>query len=119
MKKIPAIITAVILFTALSFTSAQAQNRAYYYYPSHNMYYDVSGKQFVFNNGTTWARTKTVPSGVTLVKTTPRVTVYHAGEDVWKDNRGHSMKYKDMKTQPQMKQKPKANGFKPKLKGKS
>ena len=82
--------------------SAHAQKRSYYYYPSNNVYYDISGRQYVYNNGGTWTTVKTLPSGITLVKGSPRVTVYHTGNDVWAGNSGHVIKYKNYKA-PKMK----------------
>jgi len=96
MKKIKAIILSAIMIAAFTFT-AEAQKRTYYYYPSSNVYYDISGRQYVFNNGSSWSTSKTLPSGVILTKGSPRVTVYHPGHDVWTGNANHVVKYKNYK----------------------
>ncbi len=95
MKKLAAMMVGVVMLSAFVVTEASAQNRSYWYYPSSNVYYDVAGKQYVFYNAGNWSTAKTLPSGITLVKGSPRVTVYHAGNDVWADNAGHVMKYKN------------------------
>ncbi len=97
MKKLAAMIVGVIMVSVFAVTEASAQNRSYWYYPSSNVYYDVAGKQYVFYNAGNWSTAKTLPSGVMLVKGSPRVTVYHAGNNVWSDNAGHVMKYKNYK----------------------
>ena len=101
MKHFKAIILGMVLIAGFSIT-AEAQKRSYYYYPSTNVYYDISGRQYVFNDGGTWATAKTLPSGITLVKGSPRVTVYHNGNDVWAGNSNHVVKYKNYKA-PKMK----------------
>lgn len=97
MKKLVAIFLAVVILSAFAVTEASAQNKTFWYYPSSNIYYDVAGRQYVFYNAGNWSNAKELPSGVTLVKGSPRVTVYHAGNDVWADNAGHVMKYKNYK----------------------
>lgn len=101
MKKFKVIILSAIMIAAFSI-NAEAQKRTYYYYPSSNVYYDISGRQYVFNNGGSWVTAKTLPSGIILTKGSPRVTVYHPGNDVWTGNANHVVKYKNYKA-PKMK----------------
>ncbi|MEO7265776.1 MAG: hypothetical protein ABIW38_12735 [Ferruginibacter sp.] len=113
MKKLVAMIVGVVMLSAFVVTEASAQNSSFWYYPNSNVYYDLSGKQYVFYNAGNWSSSKTLPSGITLEKGSPRVTVYHAGKDVWVDNAGHVMKYKNYKGNSEKKGKEK---FKQKVK---
>jgi hypothetical protein len=95
MKKTIAIYFTVFLLSILAYVTVNAQTRkTFYYYPTQNVYYDVTAKQYLFNNAGTWSSTKTLPSGVVLTKSDSRVTVYHPGNDVWVNNSGHMVKYK-------------------------
>ena len=96
MKKI--ILGLVFLFaiTGASKISAQeTQKITFYYYPSANVYYNVSGSDYWYFDDATkaWVEVKTLPATITVEKT-PRYTVYYNGTDVWKDNAEHMKKYK-------------------------
>jgi hypothetical protein len=104
MKKI---IMAIALLFALGSTfslyaqqptqqpTQQDQQVKFYYYPSSNVYFNVSTGQYWYYDEPTvkWMEVKTLPETITLEKT-PVYTVYYSGEDVWKDNATHQKKYK-------------------------
>jgi hypothetical protein len=116
MKKALLYYITVFIMSILAYITVNAQtNKTFYYYPSQNVYYDVTGKQYLFNDGGTWTTVKTLPSGVVLTKGSPRVTVTHPGNDVWVNNSSHSVKYKGDK----VKVKTKTNAAKPMNKGRS
>jgi len=115
MKKNIAIFFTVLMLSILAYVTVNAQTkRSFYYYPSQNVYYDITGKQYLFNNGGTWTNTKTLPSGVVLRKTDSKVTVYHPGDDVWVNNSGHVVKYKTKASGNSQKMKVKTNNGKSK-----
>ena len=95
MKKI--IVAMVVLF-AFGFKQAAAQRVTFYYYPSSNVYYNVTTHDYVYYDPgtTTWVAVQTLPATITFTKT-PRYTVYYKGNDVWKDNAMHKNKYKARK----------------------
>jgi len=96
MKKI---ILGLVLLFALSGTtklSAQEVQRVkFYYYPSSNVYYNVStGEYWYYDDvSTTWIEVKALPTTITFEKA-PKYTVYYNGIDVWKENAEHIKKYK-------------------------
>ena len=90
MKKL---IFLVALVTAVFTTSAFAQKNKFYYYPSANVYFDVSGKQYVYYNGGSWTTVKVLPNHIKITQS-PRVIVYHTGRNVWVANGEHKQKYK-------------------------
>ncbi len=102
MKKI--MLGLMFLFTMSATIKAAAQQETqqqrvrFYYYPSSNVYYNVStGEYWYYDNGTTnWVDVKTLPTTI-VVEKTPRYTVYYNGPDVWKDNTVHQKKYKSKK----------------------
>ena len=98
MKKI--IFGLVLLFSLGSATKLMAQETKtqqvkFYYYPSSNIYYNItSGEYWYYDDvSATWTQVKTLPESITLTKT-PVYTVYYNGEEVWKDNAAHMKKYK-------------------------
>jgi len=95
MKKF--IVMLAVLF-ALGFKQASAQRVTFYYYPSSNVYYNVSTHDYLYYDPgtTTWVTVQTLPATITLTKT-PKYTVYYNGNDVWKDNAMHKNKYKAKK----------------------
>jgi hypothetical protein len=97
MKK--TIVVFVVLFALLSFKQAAAQRVTFYYYPSSNVYYNVSTHDYVYYDPgtTTWVTVQSLPATITFTKT-PKYTVYYNGPDVWKDNAMHKKKYKSKKT---------------------
>ena len=106
MKKIIPAVFATILVTMMGFSStAQVTTQTrhtFYYYPASNIYYDIEGKQYLFNDHGTWTTTKTLPSGVVISKTSRRVTVYHPDKDVWIKNGNHAVKYKNSGTKKKL-----------------
>ena len=98
MKKI--IFGLILLFTLGSATTLTAQETKtqqvkFYYYPSSNIYYNVSSEDYWYYDdvSATWTQVKTLPTTITLTKT-PVYTVYYNGEEVWKENAVHMKKYK-------------------------
>ena len=112
MKKI--LLGIVMLFAlgstaklAAQIETKQQQRVKFYYYPSSNVYYNVSTGEYEYYDQptTTWMTVKTLPSTITIEKTSPKYTVYYNGTDVWKDNAIHMRKYKEkrngvVKTKP-------------------
>ena len=99
MKKIILGLTLLFALGSAIKTSAQVTQRVrFYYYPSSNVYYNVSTQEYwYYDNGTTnWVEVKTLPTTIIITKT-PRYTVYYNGADVWKDNAVHQKKYKAKK----------------------
>jgi hypothetical protein len=101
MKKIMLGLMFVFAMSTAMTTVAQQETQQrvrFYYYPSTNVYYNVStGEYWYYDNGTTnWVEVKTLPATITVEKT-PRYTVYYNGPDVWKDNAVHQKKYKSKK----------------------
>ena len=95
MKKI--ILMLAVLF-ALGVKEASAQRITFYYYPTHNVYYNVASHDYLYYDPgtTTWTTVKALPPGIVLTRT--KYTVYYNGPQVWKDNAAHKTKYKTKKT---------------------
>jgi hypothetical protein len=91
MKKI--IIFLVLAIGIQSAESLHAQRVKYYYYPSSNVYYNPSTREYVYFNNNTWTPVTTLP-GTIRVQNTRRYMVYHNGPDVWTDNEQHMKKYR-------------------------
>jgi hypothetical protein len=96
MKKI--ILGFILLFAiagASRISAQETQKVTFYYYPSSNVYYNVSVSDYWYYDEATnaWVEVKTLPTTITLEKA-PRYTVYYNGKDVWKDNTAHVKKYK-------------------------
>lgn len=98
MKKI--IVMLAVLF-AIGIKQANAQRMTFYYYPTQDVYYNVSGQNYIYYNPATsaWVTVKALPRGIVLTRS-PRYTVYYNGTDVWKDNGLHKGKYKVKKAEP-------------------
>jgi len=106
MKKI--ILGFVFLFAivgASRISAQETQKVTFYYYPSSNVYYNVSASDYWYYDDATntWVEVKTLPTTITLEKA-PRYTVYYNSKDVWKDNASHLKKYK-VKDNGELKQK--------------
>jgi hypothetical protein len=96
MKKIILGLVFLFVITAASKISAQeTQKVTFYYYPSSNVYYNVSASDYWYfdDANKAWVEVKTLPTTITVEKA-PRYTVYYNGADVWKDNAAHQKKYK-------------------------
>jgi hypothetical protein len=96
MKKIILGLALAFLMACSINASAQTTHRVrFYYYPSSNVYYNVSaGDYWYYDDGTTnWVEAKTLPTTITVVKS-PHYTVYYKDHDVWRDNATHQQKYK-------------------------
>ena len=88
MKKI---FFLLILVTGFAF-SGLAQQLKFYYYPSSNIYYDVSKKKYIYPANGTWNTVTVLPAKV-RVGPAPRVVVYHSSPQVWASNADHVKKY--------------------------
>lgn len=77
-------------------TTVTTTDHKYVYYPSTNVYYDpTSGNYWYQNTGATeWTQTQTLPSTITIEKTTPQVEVLYNGTDPYKNNAMDIKKYK-------------------------
>jgi hypothetical protein len=96
MKKIILGLVVLFMIAGVSKVSAQeTQKVTFYYYPSSNVYYNVTATDYWYYDDATsaWVEIKTLPATITLEKS-PRYTVYYTGKDVWKDNATHMKKYK-------------------------
>jgi hypothetical protein len=98
MKKI--IVMLAVLF-AIGVKQANAQRVTFYYYPTPNVYYNVSSHDYVYYDAGTssWMTVRALPRGIVLTRS-PRYTVYYNGTEVWKDNGLHKGKYKAKKIIP-------------------
>jgi len=106
MKKI--ILGLVFLFAisgASKISAQETQKVTFYYYPSSNVYYNVSASDYWYYDDATsaWVEVKTLPTTITLERA-PRYTVYYNGKDVWKENPEHMKRYK-VKDNGQLKEK--------------
>jgi|SRR5205809_7850145 len=101
MKKL--ILAVAVIFTlgsALHVSAQETQRVKFYYYPSSNVYFNVSnGDYWYYDEPTTkWIEVKTLPTTITLAKA-PKYTVYYNGPEVWRENALHAKKYKVKKPQ--------------------
>lgn len=97
MKKM--LFLFIVISSLLTSAQAGAQQRKYYYYPASNVYYDVSGKQYVYLDNGAWIHVATLPDNYKVVNTR-RVIVYHPNREVWAGNSDHVKKYKVVKLNP-------------------
>jgi hypothetical protein len=111
MKKI-----LFVLLVSIVGYSAMAQNQTttttttthkYYYYPSTNVYWDqASGNYWYYDNGN-WTSVQSLPSTVTITKTTPKYRIYTSGDEPYVNNATDMKKYK-VKRNGTIKSKPKS-----------
>jgi hypothetical protein len=89
-------------------TTTTTTTHKYYYYPSSNVYYDQASGNYWYwdDSGSTWQMTQSLPSTITVTKTTKRYPVNYNGDDPWKNNAADMKKYK-VKKNGTMKVKPK------------
>ena len=69
------------------------KQQAFYFYPRANVYFNLNTGMYSypFKNG--WAVSRNIPDRFVL-RNTQRFIVYHAGADVWNDNRNHKYTYR-------------------------
>src|SRR5258706_9678813 len=93
MKKI--ILALTVLFVLGSTVQGQQQRVKFYYYPSSNVYYNISTGEYWYYDepNVKWVEVKTLPQTIKIEKT-PAYTLTYNGEDVWKENAMHQKKYK-------------------------
>ncbi len=94
MKKLVLMLVSAIMLVVFTANTAAAQRHKFYYYPSANVYYDVSVGLYYYNPGSTWTSVQVLPPGFSITIGAPRYVVYHQGPDVWVDNHIHVVKYK-------------------------
>ena len=96
MKKITAVLVSLILTTAFICNTAKAQppRHKFYYYPSHNVYFDPTARLYYYDNHGVWSGVTVLPGGFSVTVGSPRVMVYHNGPEVWFDNSRHRSKYR-------------------------
>jgi len=99
MKKI--MLGLMFLFaigTAVKTSAQETQRVKFYYYPSANVYQNVTTNEYwYYDNATSnWVKVNTLPTTI-VVEKTPRHIVYYNGPDVWKENATHQKKYKAKK----------------------
>ena len=97
MKKI--LFLFFILSGLIISSPSIAQQKKFYYYPSANVYYDITGKQYVYFDNGTWTQVNTLPANIKVINTR-RVIVYHPNREVWMGNSDHIKKYKVVKVNP-------------------
>jgi hypothetical protein len=111
MKKIMLAFAMLFAVGSTMYVSAQDQKQdqaqqriKFYYYPSSNVYYNIStGDYWYYDEPTVkWVEVKTLPETITLDKT-PVYTIYYNGPDVWKENAEHQKKYKSNKNETKKK----------------
>jgi hypothetical protein len=104
MKKFVFAIALLFGLTSAINGFSQDHRMKYYYYPSSNVYYNVStGEYWYYDSPTTkWVEVKTLPTTITVEKTVVD-TVYYNGPDVWKENAMHQKKYKVKKSEVKQK----------------
>lgn len=89
--------------------ATQPENNAYWYYPSQNVYYNEADKGYWYFDKTSasWVFGKQLATPYTpTTDADTRYKVTYKGNDVWKGNDSHKMKYKVQKdgtVKPQMK----------------
>jgi hypothetical protein len=68
----------------------------YWYYPAQNIYFsDDSGNYWFYDESRKeWVEASRLPSWVTMADTDPRYQIAYKGNDVWKQNKQHKVKYK-------------------------
>lgn len=99
MKKIlslSAIALAAIFMMATDVSAQRNMNihyvqkqRAYYYYPGVNVYYDISSRCYIYPEKNMWQRRAQLPKYFYLTSQ-PRFVVYNNDNDVWRLNREHA-----------------------------
>ncbi len=75
--------------------SSMSSKSRYYYYPSANIYYDNDTRDYMYYDqpGAKWLTSKETPAGIKIDQK-DRYPVSYSGNDPWKDNSSHKMKYK-------------------------
>ena len=65
------------------------KQRAYYYYPGVNVYYDIAARCYIYPERNVWQRRAQLPQCFYL-NNQPRFVVYNYDNDVWRLNREHA-----------------------------
>jgi hypothetical protein len=68
------------------------KKKTYYYYPSHNIYYDVSAKEYIVFRSGKWMKVKALPKGI-KIEPAGKVTFSYGGKNIYKYNHAHIAKY--------------------------
>lgn len=103
MKKIlslTAIALAAIFMTTTDVSAQRYMNnnyvqkqKAYYYYPGANVYYDIASRCYIYPERNTWQRRAQLPRSFYLTNQ-PRFIVYNYDNDVWRLNGEHANYFK-------------------------
>jgi hypothetical protein len=75
-----------------SHAKAYGHKKTYYYYPSHNIYYDVSAKEYIVFRSGKWMKVKALPKGI-KIGPSGKVTFSYGGKNIYKYNHAHIAKY--------------------------
>ena len=62
--------------------------RGFDFFPSANVYFDISFNRYWFMRGGTWASSPFLPPGI-MINRNECQRVYYNGPDVWRDNNRH------------------------------
>ena len=62
--------------------------RGFDFFPSANVYFDISFNRYWFMRGGTWASSPFLPPGI-MINRNQCQRVYYNGPDVWRDNNRH------------------------------
>ena len=90
----PAIwITLLILVSTSFLQTVHAQLMRFNYYPKTNVYYDLTNKEYIYNEEGKWVKSPEVPEGYE-VSNSPRVVMYSMKPDIWAMNDLHQAQYK-------------------------
>ncbi len=103
MKKI--LMALLVVAGMIAAKQSDAQQVRFFYYPDANVYFNTVSKKYVVMDNGSWVTVAKLPANVKVVRT-PRVVVYHTGNNVWVNNASHKTKYKNNKGRKWVKTKP-------------
>jgi hypothetical protein len=97
MKTILLILLGVVIALGALFiynkSEAKTDEQAiYYYYPTANVYYNATAKEYIIEDGDTWITNKNVAADVEN-KLGKRVLIEEPSTPVWNDNEHHRFVY--------------------------
>lgn len=91
----PAIwITLLVLVSTSFLQTVHAQLLRFNYYPKTNVYYDLTHKEYIYNEEGKWLKSADVPEGYE-VSNSKRVVMYSMKPDIWAMNELHVAQYKN------------------------
>ena len=98
-------MTLLVVAGLFAAAPAGAQQVRFFYYPDANVYFNTTSKKYIVLENGNWVTVAKLPATVKVVRT-PRVVVYHTGNNVWVNNAAHKTKYKNNKSRKWVKTKP-------------